>query len=136
MKSGILIEISPGELLDRITILRLKLGHARDAERRHQFQKELDHLTARQAQSVPASPELNRLLADLAAVNTSLWDIEDELRECEKCGEFGERFVELARSVYQSNDHRMVLRQRINRCLGRDSAPEKVYRTQDKPVSD
>jgi len=97
MKS-ILIEISPGELIDRITILELKIQKQTDPVKRQGVAEELAALMQVQDRLVPGSAELTVFRTELAAVNQALWKVEDELRVCEKRGEFGCRFIELARS--------------------------------------
>ncbi len=77
------------------------------------------------------SEALAVLTAELRSVNEVLWTIEDEVRECERAGDFGARFVELARSVYKNNDHRAVLRRRINERLGSGITEEKSYAAAD-----
>ena len=122
----ILIEISPGELIDRITILQLKAGRI-DAPRRPPLQRELDQLLAIRAEAVPASPAVEAAAAELAAVNRSLWEVEDDLRRCEERGEFGDCFVQLARSVYLLNDRRSRFKRQINELLGASVREEKIY---------
>jgi hypothetical protein len=78
---------------------------------------------------LPGSPKLDALAKELAAVNRTLWQVEDELRLCERRGEFGPRFIELARSVYRENDRRSVLRCRIDQLLGANRGDEKIYST-------
>jgi hypothetical protein len=122
----ILIEISPGELIDRITILQLKVKHVSDEQKKARLQAELDSLL-RHSSQFPASPALHALTEELAVLNARLWDIEDGVRLCEKDGDFGQRFIELARSVYQTNDQRVEVRRCINQLLGRSAGEEKVY---------
>ena len=71
--------------------------------------------------------ELTRLTADLRAVNEALWQIEDDVRDCERHRDFGPRFVELARSVYHTNDRRAELKRRVNELLGSRIVEEKAY---------
>jgi hypothetical protein len=79
------------------------------------------------AEAVPPSEELTRLQEQLRAVNERLWQVEDALRLCEREGDFGGRFVELARSVYHNNDERARLKRSINEVLGATSAEQKLY---------
>ena len=95
--------VSPGELLDKIGILELKARRFADPVKRTQAQAELEALKAARDADVQASEELTRLAAELKAVNEGLWEVEDALRRCERDGDFGPRFVELARSVYRRN---------------------------------
>ena len=69
------------------------------------------------------------MVAELKSINESLWRVEDEIRACERDGDFGPRFIELARSVYQTNDRRAAVKRRINERLGSEIVEEKSYRT-------
>jgi hypothetical protein len=121
--SSPIIAISWGELFDRIAILQIKVVRLRVAEARANAQHELAILaTAREAISGVAELE-----AALLAVNTRLWRIEDMVRECEAAGDFGPRFVSLARSVYRENDERGRIKQAINRALRSTLVEEKQY---------
>ena len=78
--------------------------------------------------SIVPSDAIAELTAELRAVNEELWEIEDDVRSCEREGDFGERFIERARSVYKKNDHRAVIKRRINEVLGSAILEEKSYR--------
>ena len=78
-------------------------------------------------ESLPHSPRLNELLEQLKTVNSQLWDIEDDIRLCERDQDFGPRFIELARSVYRNNDARAGIKRRINQLLGSALVEEKAY---------
>lgn len=107
-----------GEVVDRIVILDLKCARISDPARRAQAQRWRDALLDRWAGAgLPALSELNEV-AGLRAVNAELWDVEDALRVCERAGQFDERFVALARRVYQANDERAALKASIDRRLG------------------
>ena len=80
---------------------------------------------------MPASEELARLTDGLKGVNEALWDIEDEIRVCERNKDFGERFIELARSVYKTNDRRAALKRQVNDLLGSRLIEEKDYKPYD-----
>jgi hypothetical protein len=121
------VEISPGELLDRITILEIRLTRLTALEQRDKVAAELVALRSTRAHSLPASDELDRLGAELRLVNETLWQVEDDLRLCERAGDHGPRFIHLARSVCQHNDHRYHLKRRINVLLGCRGAEEKIY---------
>jgi Tfp pilus assembly protein PilF len=121
------IEVSPGELLDRLSILEIRAGRLSDPGQLAPVRAELGALRRLRAEAVPRSDELARLEGQLRAVNERLWRVEDELRLCERAGDFGDRFVALARSVYQTNDERAALKRRVNELLGAASAEQKVY---------
>jgi hypothetical protein len=113
------IAVSPGELLDRTGILDLKAERVRDAGKRKVVEAERQQLkAARQGVLLQLGVELERLDAELKAVNAQLWDVEDELRRCERDADFGPRFVERARSVYRLNDRRAELKRQVNTVLG------------------
>ena len=125
MATAIRIEIGPGELIDRITILRLKVAHldgARRADAAARLAILLEHWHA-----LPPSPEVSALADELAALNHRLWAIEDALRACERRSEFGASFVEHARNVYRTNDRRAQLKADIDTALGHLVGDAKVY---------
>ena len=123
----ILIPISPGELLDKITILRIKSQRISDAEKLANISKELGMLDAIWSESVTQDTIIQQLTDELTAINESLWDIEDDIREEERNKRFGERFIELARSVYVTNDRRAEAKKKINLHLGSEIVEEKSY---------
>lgn len=125
---NILAPISAGELVDKITILRVKAERIGDAAKEANVRKELALLEALAARELPASEKIERLTAELAAVNGALWDIEDDKRACERDKDFGERFVQLARSVYIENDRRAAIKRAINEAAGSDIVEEKSYK--------
>lgn len=127
MPNAILVEVAPGELIDKITILTIKAARITDPAKLKNVRVELDTLAKARDEAIPTSPELADLTAQLQAVNEALWDIEDEIRICEKNGDFGPRFVELARSVYYENDHRAAAKRKINDLLGSRIIEEKEY---------
>jgi Flp pilus assembly protein TadD len=114
----VLVEVAPGELLDRISILRIKCERLADEPKRRNCRVELAVLERARAEALPRTSDLAILEAELKAVNEQLWDIEDAIRVCERDRDFGPRFVELARSVYKGNDRRAALKRRINELLG------------------
>lgn len=124
---SIMAPISAGELVDKITILRVKAARIGDAAKEANVRKELAMLEATAAQALPASAEIERLTAELGEVNGALWDIEDGKRDCERRRDFGERFVSLARSVYIENDRRAAIKRAINEAAGSDIVEEKSY---------
>jgi hypothetical protein len=124
----ILVETAPGELIDKITILELKRQHVRDAEKLANVEYELRVLTTTLHKAVVGSPQLDRLTAELKAVNARLWQIEDDIRDCESRQDFGARFIQLARAVYHENDRRVALKRQINVSLGSAIVEEKLYK--------
>jgi hypothetical protein len=127
MTRPISVPISPGELLDKISILEIKAERIGDAVKRANVERELDLLTGLWHAEAAETAEITKLRAELKALNESLWDIEDAIRDCERRGEFGDRFVELARGVYRTNDRRAVTKRAINESLGSTILEEKSY---------
>lgn len=125
---SIMAPISAGELVDKITILRVKAARIGDPAKEANVRKELALLEAIAGQHLPKSGEIERLTAELAEVNGALWDIEDGKRDCERRGVFGEPFVKLARKVYIENDRRAAIKRAINEAAGSDIVEEKSYR--------
>jgi tetratricopeptide (TPR) repeat protein len=126
-RNAVCVEIAPGELIDKISILEIKADRLTDPARLRNVRTELEALRAARDRAVPPSPRLAALTAELRGVNEALWCIEDDIRLCERAGDFGPRFVELARSVYRTNDRRAELKRRINELLGSDLVEEKSY---------
>ena len=124
----ILVETAPGELIDKITILEIKMERITDPAKLRNVHVELETLAAARDQALEKSAELTRLTADLKAVNEALWEIEDDIRDYERNRDFGPRFIELARSVYHQNDRRAVLKRQINELLGSKLIEEKSYK--------
>lgn len=123
----ITIEVAPGELLDKLTILAIKLERIDDPAKRANVKAEFDVLEEAKRRAVPASADLERLVAELRAVNEALWEIEDKIRDCERDKDFGPQFVELARAVYHTNDRRAAIKKAINLQLGSHLVEEKSY---------
>ncbi|CBS91657.1 conserved protein of unknown function (plasmid) [Azospirillum lipoferum 4B] len=123
----ILAPVSWGELLDKITILDIKSERIADADKLANIRREREALVAVAAQADTARPEVAALIDELRAVNTTLWEVEDEIRDCERAKDFGPRFVELARQVYHTNDRRAALKRDLNRLLGSELVEEKSY---------
>lgn len=121
------LPISPGELLDKLTILEIKAARIQDSVKLANVRRELELVRGVTAQAIPARDDIAGLRAELAAVNEQLWSIEDELRECERAADFGPRFIELARSVYRTNDRRAAIKRDINSRLGSELVEEKSY---------
>ncbi|MFM2288389.1 MAG: hypothetical protein RL684_1532 [Pseudomonadota bacterium] len=124
----ILVPISPGELLDKITILRIKSARIGDAGKLANVRHELALLEQTWAASVPQGAAIAADEQALEAVNARLWDIEDHIRDEEHAQSFGDRFIELARAVYICNDERAAIKKRINLALGSALVEEKSYR--------
>lgn len=120
------VPVSWGELIDKITILEIKSERIGDQAKLGNVRKELELLKSRLGARA-AQPEISRLTGSLRDVNGTLWNVEDEIRACENAGDFGSRFVELARSVYITNDRRAALKREINIVLGSDLFEEKSY---------
>ena len=125
----LLIPASVGELIDKITILEIKQQRIADAAKRANVQRELAALMAVVEERNLGYPAgvLADLGQQLAGVNAQLWQIEDDIRECERQADFGPRFIELARSVYRRNDERAALKRRINEQCGSELVEEKSY---------
>ena len=123
----LLVPISVGELLDKITILEIKAERIADPARRANVRRELDWLDAARTRDVAPTPELEALGLELAAVNRQLWEIEDRLRQLERDKCFDRCFIELARSVYRHNDRRAALKRKINGLTGSKIVEEKSY---------
>lgn len=128
----VLVPVSIGELIDKITILEIKRDRMADPAKRANVCAELDALIAVFAPlEAAAPPEAAALREALRGVNLTLWEIEDELRDCEREKEFGERFIRLARAVYVTNDARAGLKRQLNTILGSRLVEEKSYRPYD-----
>jgi hypothetical protein len=123
----ILIEVGPGELIDKITILRIKSERMSDEAKLANVRHELAVLEAARNANLEDSAELRRLEEGLKAVNEALWVIEDDIRQCEADKDFGSTFIELARSVYKQNDKRAALKKEINLLTGSRIVEEKSY---------
>ena len=123
----ILIPISPGELLDKITILRIKAARIEDADKLKNVNTELAMLEKVWNDSVPGDATIEQLTRELTGINEALWDIEDDIRDEERNRRFGDRFIELARSVYVTNDQRAEAKKKINLHLGSTIVEEKSY---------
>ena len=123
----ILVEIAAGELIDKITILEIKLDQIGDAAKRANVRHEYEQLSAVLHDEIAPSDELAELTAALKAANQELWHIEDDIRAHEREKDFGPEFIALARSVYQTNDRRAALKREINALLRSSIIEEKSY---------
>ena len=124
---SIKIDAAPGELIDKITILQIKAERIDDEMKRANVTYELATLTSARDLAIEVSERIVELSDSLKDVNEKLWEIEDDIRACERDGDFGERFVELARSVYRYNDRRAEIKKTINTLLGARIVEEKSY---------
>jgi hypothetical protein len=129
----LMVPVSPGELLDKITILRIKSARLSDQTKLANVRYELTLLEQTWRRSLPNDPAVAADEAELQRVNAQLWDIEDQIREHEAQQRFDGAFVELARSVYIRNDERAAIKQRINRKLNSVIVEEKSYQPYRKP---
>ncbi len=118
------IEVSNGEIIDKLTIIQIKLERIRDPEKLKNLRKEYEIL--RTASATILSQE-DPLYLELYKVNCDLWDIEDKIRDLEKCKEFGSDFIQTARSVYFNNDKRSEIKRAINLKTSSDLIEEKSY---------
>lgn len=125
--SSIRIEVSPGELLDKISILEIKSERIADPAKLRNIRHEFELYRDIRARAIPGGAAIEALVRDLKAVNEALWEIEDAIRECEGKRDFGPRFVELARSVYRTNDRRAAIKREINLLCGSAIVEEKSY---------
>ncbi len=123
----ILIPISPGELLDKITILQIKAERIADPMKVANVKTELDMLNKIWSEAVEVDAEISALTAELKSVNEALWEIEDDIRNEERGKRFGERFIELARAVYVTNDERANAKKKVNLHLNSAIVEEKSY---------
>ena len=123
----ILSEISAGELLDKISILEIKLEKIKDKNSLDEIDKEYKILKNAQNSNIEITDKIERLFKEIKEVNTNLWDIEDKLRICEKNKEFGKNFIELAREVYFNNDKRSKIKSEMNKILGSNIKEIKQY---------
>ena len=123
------VEVSNGELLDKLTILELKLSNISDVQKLTNIQKEHDELNPLAGQLFDSyGEELKNLYKQLAEINSELWTIEDDIRECERNKDFGSDFVSLARAVYFTNDKRSDIKKSINLLTDSGFVEEKSYK--------
>ena len=120
-------EISAGELVDKITILKIKKEKITNKEKLIEIKKELDSLTNTFNKSIKKNINLETFTKELKNINLKLWDVEDKKRELEKKQEFGKEFIELARNVYRFNDERAKIKLKINEALGSNIKEVKSY---------
>jgi len=123
----ILTEISAGELLDKISILEIKLDKIKDKESLVEINKEYELLNKTKNSNLILTEDLKNLINKLKEINMKLWTIEDEKRTCEKNKDFGKKFIDLSRNVYINNDKRAEIKSEINRLLGSNIKEVKKY---------
>ena len=123
----IFAEVSVGELLDKISILEIKQKNIKDEQKIKIISKELESLNYILKKDVHITDEIKSLYEDLKKINIKLWNIEDGKRDCERNGDFGEKFIQLARSVYIENDQRAKIKNKINKISGSNISEVKSY---------
>lgn len=126
-KGSLMIDVGAGELIDKITILKIKADRMTDPAKLRNVRHELDVLSRAREENLNQSSELDRLEDQLRKVNEALWVIEDDIRACEAARDFGLKFIELARSVYIQNDRRAAIKKAINELCGSSIVEEKSY---------
>ena len=123
----ILTEISAGELLDKISILEIKLNNIKDKEKLVDINKEYESLEDTRKSNIEMTEDLQKLINQLIEINLKLWNIEEEKRICEKNEDFGNNFIKLSRNVYKNNDKRAKIKLDINKLLGSNIKEVKSY---------
>ena len=123
----ILSEISAGELLDKISILEIKLERIKDKNSQEEIIKEYNILKETQNSSIEFTDKIKELFETIKETNLNLWEIEDKIRICEKNKDYGKNFIELARGVYFTNDKRSKIKSEINKILGSNIKEMKQY---------
>jgi len=121
------VPVSPGEVLDKITILEIKSERMSDPDKVANVRRELELLLKTWQQSVEQDETIHRIHAELKAINEALWEIEDDIRDKERAKEFDQHFIELARRVYVTNDQRANAKKALNSYLGSEIVEEKSY---------
>ena len=120
-------EISAGELLDKISILEIKLDNIKDKEKLVEINKEYKSLEKTRKSNIEITEDLQKLIDQLNEINLKLWNIEEGKRKCEKNADFGDNFIQLSRNVYKSNDQRAKIKSDINKMLGSNIKEVKSY---------
>jgi hypothetical protein len=122
------VEISNGELLDKFSILEIKMGNITDPDKLTNIENEYRELTS-DCTDLLRSSTISSLYAELKSINQKLWVVEDDIRDCERSKDFGPQFVSLAREVYFTNDERARVKKEINLASGSSLVEEKSYQT-------
>jgi hypothetical protein len=125
--SKILVEISAGEFFDKLSILEIKLNKIKDLVLLNEVKKEYEILNETKNNNINFSKEIEILYKDLKETNEKLWKIEDEIRLCEKNSDFKDKFIQLSRDVYFTNDKRSKTKSEINKILGSNIKEVKQY---------
>ena len=125
--SKILAEISAGEFFDKLSILEIKLNKIKDLVLLNEIKKEYEILNETKSNNINFSKEIEILYKDLKETNEKLWKIEDEIRLCEKNSDFKDKFIQLSRDVYFTNDKRSKTKSEINKILGSNIKEVKQY---------
>ena len=120
------IEVSNGEIADKFSILIIKKSKIKDDVKLNNIEKEIDSIIPIFLKVIKKKEVYDKYL-DLAVVNKELWDIEDDIRECERQKDFGDKFIQLARSVYIKNDRRAEIKKEINLLTNSGIVEEKSY---------
>ena len=123
----IIVEVSVGELLDKISILEIKQGKIKDPEKLKFINNEHSVLNDQLKKNVKSDDKLNNLYQSLKEINAKLWIIEDDKRQCEKDKDFGEKFIKLSRDVHFLNDDRAKIKLEINNHTGSTIKEIKEY---------
>ena len=123
----ILTEISAGELLDKTSILEIKLDNIKDKDKLIEINKEYKSLEETKKSNIEVSENLKKLVNQLKEINLKLWNIEEQKRLCEKNSDFGKNFIQLSRNVYLNNDKRAKIKSDINKLLGSNIKEVKSY---------
>lgn len=123
----LLVEVAPGELIDKITILEIKLQNIKDEAKLANVRREYEILMETFRDNIEQTSDLRALMDELRAANQKIWDIEDDIRDLERAKDFGDAFVAVARSVYRSNDARAATKRKINELLNSVIVEEKSY---------
>ena len=119
--------LSVGELIDKITILQLKMKFIKNKEQLNNVKNELRTLKPLLKENNLETPKINKLFTELYEINLELWKIEDKIREKERQSDFSDEFISLARSVYYTNDKRADIKKKINFISGSELIEEKSY---------
>ena len=121
-------ELSAGELFDKISILEIKKNKIKDKGKRNIVIKELSSLQETASENIKKSKSITKLYKNLKFVNLKLWKIEDDIRDCERKRNFGDKFIKLARAVYFTNDERSLVKNKINKLTKSNISEVKSYK--------